>query len=462
MRPPASSPSQTAPNNTFPGKTFPGKTFPGKTFLGKTLAAAAIAASCAAFSTALPAPAAAQSFSACVASLKSAALRAGVSQQVVNQALNISAPDEKVLRLSKVQPEFKTPIWDYLGFLVDEQRVRDGQAMMKRHDRTLRAAEQRYGVNRYVIAAVWGVETDFGREAGDNFLPHALATLTCEGGRRADFWRKQLIAALKLVSAGDLRLNELYGSWAGAFGQTQFIPTTYQALAVDFDRDGRRDLVESVPDALASTANYLRQGGWQPGGSWMIEVKVPASYKGPTGRTNRASLTTWNQRGVRRADGSALSGGAPAGLLLPAGPRGPGFLVFRNFDAIYSYNRAESYALAISYLADRMAGYPALRTPWPTDDPGLSRAERLHLQKLLLANGYDIGEADGKIGPITRAAIAEAEQRYGMPRTGRAGQKIYRALGGTPGSAPMPAGITTGSTARPSSGNTGAREDNLR
>ena len=385
-------------------------------------------------------PAAAQNFASCVNSLKSAAVRAGVSQSVVNQALNITQPDEKVLRLSGVQPEFKTPIWDYLGFLVDEQRVRDGQAMMRKYDSVLRAAEQRFGVNRFVIAAVWGVETDFGREAGDNFLPHALATLTCASGKRTDFWRQQLIAALKLVSSGDLKLDELYGSWAGAFGQTQFIPTTYQSLAVDFDGDGRRDLVKSVADALGSTANYLRRGGWQPGGSWMIEVKVPASYKGPTGRTNRASLSSWASRGVVRADGSGLSGGAQAGLLLPAGPRGPGFLVFKNFDAIYSYNRAESYALAISYLADRMAGYPPLRTPWPTDDPGLSRAERLHLQKLLLARGYDIGEADGKIGPITRAAIAEAEKKAGMPPTGRAGSKIYRALGGNPASAAMATG----------------------
>ena len=167
----------------------------------------------------------------------------------------------------------------------------------------------------------------------------------------------------------------------------------------------------------------------------MIEVTVPRGYDGPTGRGNKSSLSSWAQRNVLRADGAKLSAGAPvvykeAGLLLPAGPQGPGFLVFRNFDAIYSYNQAESYALAISHLADRLAGHPPLRTPWPTDDPGLTRAERRHLQQLLLANGYHIGEADGKIGPVTRTAIADAERRFGMPPTGRAGQKIYRALGG--------------------------------
>lgn len=369
-------------------------------------------------------------FSACMAGLRNAAVEAGISRAVVSRALDIAAPDEKVLRLSKVQPEFKTPIWDYLGFLVDEQRVADGQAMMRRHDATLRAAERRFGVDRHVIAAVWGVETDFGREAGDNFLPHALATLVCEGGRRRDFWRGELFAALKLVDRGDLELNKLYGSWAGAFGQTQFIPSTYQRLAVDFDGDGRRDLVSSAPDALGSTANYLKRAGWREGEPWMIEVKVPRGYKGPTGRRNKAAIAEWSQRGVTRADGRPLAGGGQAGLLLPAGSNGPGFLVFRNFDAIYSYNQAESYALAISHLADRLAGYPPLRTPWPTDDPGLTRAQRLQLQKLLLAKGYDIGEADGKIGPVTRDAIKDVERQLGMPESGRAGSKVYRALGG--------------------------------
>ncbi len=375
-------------------------------------------------------PAAATEFSSCVDSLKTAAIASGVSPSLAAEALNVPEPDETVLRVSKVQPEFKTPIWDYLGFLVDEQRVEDGQAKMRAHDQVLRAAEQRFGVDRHVIAAVWGVETDYGNLTGRNFLPHALATLACRGERRTDFWRGELIAALNLVERGDLALEELYGSWAGAFGQTQFIPSTYERLAVDFDGDGRRDLVRSVPDALGSTANYLNRGGWRTGEPWMIEVKVPLGYTGPAGRDNKAELSTWTQRGVVRADGAPLSGSGQAGLLLPAGPQGPGFLVFRNFDAIYSYNRAESYALAISHLADRLAGYPPFRTPWPTDDPGLSRAERLQLQKLLLARGYDIGEPDGQIGPVTRSAIAEAEQSLGMPPTGRAGKKIYRALGG--------------------------------
>ena len=357
-------------------------------------------------------------------------MSAGVSRSVAAAALDNVRRDEDVIRRSKRQPEFKTPIWDYLGFLVDEQRIEDGQAMMRQYDGVLRAAEQRFGVNRYVIAAVWGVESNYGQDTGKNYLPQSLATLVCEGGRRTKFWRGELIAALTLVDRGDLKLGELYGSWAGAFGQTQFIPSTYQRLAVDFDGDGRRDLVRSVADALGSTANYLKRAGWRPGASWMIEAKAPRGYNGPSGRKNRASLATWAKRGIVRADGAQLSGGAEAGLILPAGPNGPGFLVFKNFDAIYAYNQAESYALAISHLADRLAGYPGLRTAWPTDDPPLSRAERRRLQELLIAHGYDIGEVDGKIGPITRAAIEQAERRFGMRPTGRAGGKIYRALGG--------------------------------
>ena len=373
--------------------------------------------------------ASAADFQACVAGLKAAAIKAGVGPAVAAKALDGAQPNPKIIKSYNSQPEFVTPIWDYLGFLVDERRIADGKAMMAKHDGILRAAEQRYGVDRHVIAAVWGVESDYGRAAGKHFLPHALSTLICLGNRRAEFWRGELLAALGLVQRGDLQLDKLYGSWAGAFGQTQFIPSSYQRLAVDFDGDGRRDLVDSVADALGSTANYLKQAGWRSGAPWMIEVKAPAGYSGTTGRKEKAPLSTWAQRGILRADGSRLSGEGRAGLLLPAGPDGPGFLTFRNFDAIYSYNAAESYALAISHLADRLAGYPAFRTAWPTDDPALSRDERLALQKLLLARGYDIGEADGKIGPVTRAAIRQAEAALGMPPTGRAGRKIYDALG---------------------------------
>jgi lytic murein transglycosylase len=378
----------------------------------------------------LAASPAAADFASCVANLREGVVKAGVSRQLATRALDLSAPDQKVLRLSKVQPEGKIAIWDYMGFLVDEQRVADGREMMQKHAGTLRAAEQRFGVDRHVIAAIWGVESDYGREMGDSPLPAALATLICEGGRRASFFRGELVAALKLVDAGEITLDKLKGSWAGAFGQTQFIPTTYRRLAVDFDGDGRRDLVGSAADALGSTGNYLKRAGWQTGDTWMIEVRLPQNYRGASGRKRKAPIAVWAKRGILRADGSKLTGAGRAGLLLPAGAKGPGFLVFRNFDAIYAYNHHDSYALAVSHLADRLAGLPALRTKWPTDDPGLSRAARIDLQKLLIAKGYPIGTADARIGPATREAIAEAEKKAGMKETGRAGLKIYRALGG--------------------------------
>lgn len=375
------------------------------------------------------APAAAQDFTACLGGLRTAAKAAGVGDRLLDQALSLSAPDERILRFSEAQPEFKTPIWDYIGFLVDDQRIADGRAMLKQHDRLLRQAERQYGVDRHVIVAVWGVETDYGRDSGSNFLPHALATLSCASGRRPEFWRRELIAALSLVQTGDLQLDELKGSWAGAFGQTQFMPTTYQRLAVDFDGDGRRDLVASVADAIGSTANYLKTANWRTGEPWMIEVRNPAGLP-LTSRTDKTPVSSWANRGVTRADGGPLPGTGTAGMFQPAGPEGPAFLVFPNFNAIYQYNHADSYALAISYLANRLMGGLPLQAPWPTDDPGLSRVQRLELQKLLNARGYDVGEPDGKIGPASRTAIANAEQQLGLPQTGRAGLRIYQALGG--------------------------------
>lgn len=372
----------------------------------------------------------AESLSSCVESIRRQAIKAGVSAKVADAALSGVEFDEKAVRFSRSQPEYKTPIWDYMAFLVDDKRIADGKAMMKKHGRTLRAVEKAYGVDRHIVAAVWGIESDYGQFHGDFYVPHALANVACSG-RRAKFFRSELVTALSLVSRGDIHLKDLQGSWAGAFGQTQFMPSTYRRLAVDFDRDGRRDLVNSEPDALASTANFLRNSGWRTREPWGFEVVLPRGYKGPEGRKKRSSLTTWASRGLRRADGKRLSGNLKAGLLVPAGSNGPAFLVTRNFDALYSYNVAESYALAIGHLADRLRGESAIMTAWPTDDPGLSRAERLELQKLLLRAGYDIGEADGRIGPITKAAIKKAEAKAGMPATGRPGRKIYRALGGS-------------------------------
>lgn len=365
----------------------------------------------------------------CVAGLKTLAVRSGVPQAVVSKALDGVKYDEKVVRFSRAQPEFKLQIWDYMAFLVDQERLDTGAAMLKQHGKTLRAVEAKYGVDHYVLTALWGIESDFGRKKGDFFIPHGLANVICSG-KRAKFFRNELIQALRIVARGDVALKDLYGSWAGAFGQPQFLPSTYMRLAVDFDGDRHRDLVNSVPDALASAANFLRKAGWAKGGSWGFEVILPKGYRGASGRLRRVSLDHWRKRGLKRADGQPLKGAGKAGLLLLAGRNGPAFLVYKNFDALYSYNAAESYALAIGHLSDRLRGGKPFVTPYPTDDPGLSRKQRLELQKLLIKAGYDIGKPDGLIGPVTVRALKKAQAKAGMKPDGRPSMKIFRALGG--------------------------------
>lgn len=377
---------------------------------------------------ALATPAAAD-FASCVAGLRSHAAAQGISGATFDKAMKGVEPDPKVLELMGNQPEFRTPVWDYLATLVDDQKVSEGRAMLQKHASTLARIEQAYGVDRHTVVAVWGVESDFGAlVTGGRYLPQSLATVACLGSRRRDYFRGELMSTLKIIDRGDLEPEKLRGSWAGAFGHTQFMPSTYLRLAVDFDGDGRRDLVGSIPDALASTANYLKKAGWISGASWGYEVRVPPGYAGPTGRGGKQGIESWSGRGITRVDGSALSPLPAAGLLMPAGRNGPGFLVTKNFDAAYAYNAAESYALAISVLSDRLRGRPGVRGQWPTDDRGLSRAERKELQEKLIRRGYDVGKPDGAIGALTRAAIKDVEAKLGMPQTGRPGGKVFDAL----------------------------------
>jgi len=369
-------------------------------------------------------------FDDCLAGLRGKAEAAGMQGTSFDANTRDLVPDMGVLELLDAQPEFTTPIWDYLAALVDDQRISDGQAMLQTNAATLAQVSQEYGVDPQTVVAVWGVESDYGKTFGKRPLLVSLATLSCFG-RRQEFFRGEFFATLDLLQSGDLKPEGLTGSWAGAFGHTQFMPTTYQRIAVDGDGDGRRDLVASIPDALASTANYLKQAGWRTGELWGYEVKLPAGFDAAlAGRKNKRPLSDWIARGVTHIDGTPLQASdAQAGVLLPAGAAGPAFLVFRNFDAIYSYNAAESYALAIATLSDRLRGGGPLITPWPTDDPGLGRGQRKQLQQLLLARGHAIGEADGMIGTLTRRAIVAEQQRLGLqPQDGRAGKKILDAL----------------------------------
>ena len=369
-------------------------------------------------------------FASCLAGLRSHATSQGISAQIFDSSTAGVEPDMKIIELMENQPEFKTPIWDYLGTLVDEEKVAEGKAMLRKYSGALASAEQRYGVDRHAILAVWGVESDFGKAGGKWPLMQALPTVICYGKRRQDYFRGEFVAALKIIQRGDLSAEKMRGSWAGAFGQTQFMPSTYLRLGVDGDGDGRSDLVDSIPDALHSTANYLAKAGWQTGQPWGYEVRVPDGYSGPSGRSNKQSLGSWSARGITRIDGSALGGPPTAALLLPAGADGPGFIVFKNYDAAYSYNGADSYALAISLLSDRLKGKAGIKTPWPTDDLPLAREERRELQRLLTARGYDVGEPDGAIGAKTRSAIKDVEGKIGLPQTGRPGSKVLTALRG--------------------------------
>ena len=364
-------------------------------------------------------------FASCVANLRAEAAHSGISSATLDKAFAGLAPDMKVLEFQKQQPEFKTPIWDYVEGLVDEERVADGKAAMARNARALAYAEETYGVSRYMVAAIWGVESNFGTEMGERPLVQSLSTLACYG-ERSGYFRSELIATLKIIDRGDIPAEKLAGSWAGAFGQTQFMPSSYLRLAAP-GSDGRRDIVNSADDALASTAHYFVKSGWRSGVPWGFEVKLPPGYSGPSGRKARQPMSAWAARGIARIDGRPLGEGE-AGLLLPAGSQGPAFLVTKNFDVVYSYNAAESYSLAACVLADRLAGGPGIRTPWPTDDPGLSRAGRRELQALLAKHGYDVGAPDGAIGTKTKAAIADFEGKQGMPVNGRASQKVLEAL----------------------------------
>src|SRR5215218_7791268 len=338
-------------------------------------------------------------------------------------------PDLKILELMDNQPEFKTPIWDYLSALVDEERVQDGRAAMRQWGQALASAEARFGVDRHAIAGVWGVESNFGKDIGGRPLVQSLATLVCYAPRRNEYFKGELMATLKIVQDGDINPANLRGSWAGAFGHTQFMPSTFQRLAVDGDGDGRRDIMASVPDAVHSTANFLKKAGWVNGLPWGYEVRLPENFnQGLAGRKNKKPLSNWAAMGVRRIDGRPLEGSYAAGIIIPAGVNGPAFIVTKNFDAVYSYNAAESYGLAIALLGDRLKGLPGIQTPWPTDDPPLSRVERRELQSLLLARGYDVGEPDGRVGQKTRDAIKDVERRIGMAPTGRPGGKVLQAL----------------------------------
>ncbi len=354
------------------------------------------------------------------------ALATGILPQVFDRAFAGVTPDPGVIRADRSQPEFSRPVWDYLDGALSTARISGGQKLLARHAALLQQLENRYGVSRYTLVAIWGLESSFGQVTGNRPVIRSLATLAYEG-RRPDFARSQLLAALQILQQGDIRPEYMQGSWAGAMGQTQFIPSTYQEYAVDFDGDGRRDIWNSTADALASTARYLQASGWQGRQPWGFEVQLPRQFDYALADPElQLPVARWRQLGVQ---------GIPAGhdselasLLLLAGYRGPAFLTLNNFRSVLHYNNSSSYALAISLLAERFQGRGTLQARWPRQDVPLSRSERIELQQQLASLGFNPGSADGIIGANTRQAIRAYQKANGWPADGYPTQQLLGRL----------------------------------
>ena len=358
-------------------------------------------------------------FQTWLAEFRREALSRGISEATLTSALDGLQPIPKLLEYDRRQPEFLETFRDYLGKRVNEGRIANGLARLDSHGPLLREVEQRFGVPAPVLVAFWGLETNYGSYLGTTPLFAGLATLA-QDTRRPEFFRQQLLDALRIVERDRIAPADLVGSWAGALGQMQFIPSTWLAHAVDGDGDGRVDLSGSLADALHSAANYLRRAGWRPGEPWGLEVRLPEGLDlADTGLDRQKPLGTWSLLGLTRPDGPPLPNGfQPASLILPQGIQGPAFLVMTNFRVIMQWNRSVHYALAVGHLSDRLAGAPALAWRIENEQAPLSRAHLEYLQKGLSMLGYDTGPADGIPDTRTRGAIRAYQARIGLPADG--------------------------------------------
>jgi membrane-bound lytic murein transglycosylase B len=357
------------------------------------------------------------------------ALAAGIRPQVFDAAFQGVRYNTDVITRDRNQSEFTKTLWDYLDSAASPTRVRNGKDALRKHSRKLDAIEARFGVDKEVVVAVWGLESAYGSFRGTTNVIEALATLAYDG-RRGAFFESQLLAALRILQNGDTSPRNMTGSWAGAMGHTQFIPTSYEAYAVDFTGDGRRDIWSDDPtDALASTAAYLARFGWVKGMPWGVEVTLPRSFDYELAkRSIRKAPSEWARLGVRDTRGNAVPDHGPASILLPAGAQGAAFMIFRNFSVIERYNTADAYVIGVGHLADRIRGGPEIRASWPRGDRALTFAERKEMQARLTERGFDTRGVDGKIGPNTIAAIRGFQRQRGQIADGYASLRLLEAL----------------------------------
>ncbi|NEX46858.1 lytic murein transglycosylase [Rhodobacter sp. ETT8] len=357
------------------------------------------------------------------------ALEAGIAPAVLERALPLARFNAKIIERDRNQNEFTKTIWDYLDTAVSEDRIAHGKRALAQHGAMLARIEAEYGVDRHIVAAIWGLESAYGSFRGDIPTIEALATLAYDA-RRAAFFEKELIAALKILESGDVTPEAMRGSWAGAMGHTQFMPTSWWAHAVDFTGDGRRDVWSDDPaDALASAAAYLRHWGWTPGALWGLEIRLPEGfdYDQTTERVKKP-VAEWAALGVAPVAGGALPDHGLASVLLPGGARGAAFLIFSNFQVIERYNTADAYVIAVGHLADRLRGGPAIQAVWPRELRALTLAERMELQERLGAAGFDPQGVDGRIGPNTIAAVKAFQRANGRVPDGYASLEVLEAL----------------------------------
>lgn len=370
-------------------------------------------------------------FGNCIAGMWPAAQAKGVSRQTFERYTRGLQPDMKIMRYLDSQPEFSKPTGDYVNMLVTEWRVKKGRQILERYKAIFDEVEKKYGVDRYPVAAIWGIESTYGDPdgIGSRSVLKSTATLACIG-RRQDYFRDEFLATLQILDRGDVNPEHLIGSWAGAFGPTQFMPTSFQRYAVDFDGDGHRDVVDSIPDIIASTANNLKLDGWEYGKTWGYEVVLPKGfdYRRADRRVHQ-SLGQWASLGVKRSGGRDFPRPSDqAYLLLPAGADGPAFLMLNNFEVIRKYNPADAYALAIGHLADRLHGGGGFAQSWPKETRGLSKSERMEIQQRLAQKGYDVGKVDGILGQQSRFAIQDYQARAGLLPDGYPNLQLLNSL----------------------------------